>query len=369
MDTINNIKKLTVRYNGRVVGYLAELDDGEIGFQYDSQWLKEGFSISPFSLPLQNKIFVNSKDTFGGLYGVFSDSLPDGWGELLLDRMLTKRGINPERLSPLTRLTLISGQGLGALTYDPCQIEFGSSTNINFDQLSADIQRILNDRTDEMGLDDIYNLGGSSGGARPKAHVKINGEDWIVKFPCRYDPDNIGEQEYKANMLAVKCGLNVNECTLFPSQMCSGYYGAKRFDRSPSGKMHMISLSSLLETSYRIPNLDYIHLMQVVQTICVKKDDLYEAFGRMCFNVLYGNKDDHGKNFAFLYDEELKGYKLSPFYDITKTPKKAEHEMTVNGSGNPTPDDIMQVAKVVKLSATRCKQILKRLTDIISSDK
>lgn len=109
---ISKVKKLTVKYNGETVGYLADLDDG-IAFQYDEKWVKNGFSISPLSLPLSNKIYRSSKATFGGLYGVFHDSLPDGWGELLVRRMLAKQGINADRLSPLTKLTLISGSGLG----------------------------------------------------------------------------------------------------------------------------------------------------------------------------------------------------------------------------------------------------------------
>ena len=166
-------------------------------------------------------------------------------------------------------------------------------------------------------------------------------------------------------MLAKKCGLNVNEFKLFNSDICSGYFGAKRFDRDKHGRIHIISLSSLLETTHRIPNLDYMHLLQVVQRICVEQSDLYEAYGRMCFNVLYGNKDDHGKNFAFLYDEDKKGYRLSPFYDITKTRDKFEHEMTVNGIGNPNESDLLEVAKKMKLSMYKCEVILNRIKNTL----
>lgn len=361
---IKDIKKLVVKYNGATVGYLAELDR-EIGFQYDDNWIDGGFNISPFSLPLERKIFINKKDTFGGLYGVFADSLPDGWGELLVRRMLSKRGINPDRLSPLTKLSLISGQGLGGLTYEPSQSETDDNTLIELDEIAKEVKQILNDETDNKNLDTIYKLGGSSGGARPKAHIKINEEEWIVKFPCHYDPQNIGEKEYTANMLAKECGLNVNVCKLFDSEICSGYFGAKRFDRDKYGRVHMISLSSLLETTHRIPNLDYIHLLQVIQRICVDQSDMYEAYGRMCFNVLYGNKDDHGKNFAFLYDEDIEGYKLSPFYDITQTKDKFEHEMTINGVGNPTEKDMLDVARIMKLSIQKSKEIIAKIIDIL----
>ena len=359
---ISNIKKLIVKYNEATVGYLAELD-GNIGFQYDDDWLGGGFTISPFSLPLERKVFVNKKDTFNGLYGVFADSLPDGWGELLVRRMLSKKGINPDRLSPLTKLSLISGQGLGGLTYEPSQSETDDNTLIELDEIAREVKQILNDKTDNINLDTIYKLGGSSGGARPKAHIKINGEDWIVKFPCHYDPQDIGKKEYKANMLAKECGLNVNECKLFDSDICLGYFGAKRFDRNRDGRVHMISLSSILETTHRIPNLDYIHLLQVVQRICFDQSDMYEVFGRMCFNVIYGNKDDHGKNFAFLYDEDKRGYKLSPFYDITQTKEKFEHEMTVNGVGNPTENDVFEIAKIMKLSMQKCKLAIEKMKE------
>ncbi|HBD06524.1 MAG TPA: toxin HipA [Firmicutes bacterium] len=362
---MRNVKKLTVKYNERTVGYLAEIDNTRIGFEYEDEWIKNGFSISPFSLPLKSGVFVNKKDNFQGLYGVFSDSLPDGWGELLVYRMLSKRGIDPNKLSPLTKLSLVSGQGLGGLSYEPCQFETGEDNSFELDTIAEDIRKILNDEYDNKTLDQIYRLGGSSGGARPKAHIKIDDEEWIIKFPMRYDSQVVGENEYKANLLAKKCGLNVNEFKLFKSNICSGYFGAKRFDRREGKRIHMISLSSLLETSHRIPNLDYKHLFQVIQSICKDNNDLYEAYGRMCFNVLYGNKDDHGKNFAFLYDESIKGYRLSPFYDITQTNDKLEHEMTVNGVGNPQEKDLLEIAKAISLSMQRCSLIVNKTKNVL----
>ena len=214
-------------------------------------------------------------------------------------------------------------------------------------------------------MDLVYGLGGSSGGARPKAHIKLNGEEWIVKFACRIDPKNVGEKEFIANQTAEKCGINVNEYKLFPSKLCTGYFGVKRFDRKGERRVHTISLAALLETTHKIPNLDYMHLFQVIQTISAKPtDDLYEAFHRMCFNVSYNNKDDHGKNFAFIYDETLNGYALSPAYDLTRVTDKYEHEMTVNGNGNPTKDDLLAVAKEFRLSATKCKSIMNSIEKI-----
>lgn len=360
------IKKLVVKYRNRIVGYLAEIEDNKIAFQYDDRWMVNSFSISPFSLPLSNKIYINSKDTFGGLYGVFADSLPDGWGELLVRRKLAKQGLNYDNFSPLEKLTLISKNGLGALTYEPCQNKQDTLVLAELDKIAEEMKKVFDEESDNTDLDFIYKLGGSSGGARPKAHLKLNGEEWIVKFPCAIDPINIGEKEFKTNQLAIKCGINVNECNLFNSKTCMGYFGAKRFDRESNNRIHMISLASLLETTHRVPNLDYLHLFQVIQQICVDKDDLYEAFKRMCFNVFVKNKDDHGKNFAFLFDEKLKGYKLSPAYDLTSTPNKAEHEMTINGNGLPTEKDLLEVAKIIKLSLKECENIVKKIKAIIN---
>lgn len=361
---INNYKKVKVIYNGRIVGYLAEVDE-KIAFQYDSEWLTNGFSISSFSLPLSDKVYISNSPYFNGLFGVFADSLPDGWGELLLIRMLNKNGINPNKISPITKLTLVNNTGLGGLTYLPCQNNEKTAVNIDLDRISLEAQKILNNESNLTDFDEVYKLGGASGGARPKAHIAIDNSDWIVKFPCHYDPQNIGEQEYMANSIGRKCGIKVPDFKLLDSKICSGYFATKRFDRIKEKRVHTISLSSLLETTHRIPSLDYKHLFQVIQSICVDKADLYEAFRRMCFNVLYANKDDHGKNFSFIYDDKLNGYRLSPAYDLTSLPQKAEHEMTVNGNGKPTREDIFVLAKSIGLKNNICQDIYNSIKNII----
>ena len=365
---INNVKKLTVKYNQRIVGYLAETEPHVIGFQYDDEWLTDGFSLSPFSLPLREEIFYSKKPFFEGLFGVFWDSLPDGWGELLVIRHLSQQGINYHNLSPLTKLSIIGKNGLGGLSYEPCQNADDYVDNFDLDKISLEVDKVLNDTESVFDLDNIYRLGGSSGGARPKAHVRIDNDEWIIKFPCRLDPVDIGKNEYHANLVACKCGIHVNEFKLFPSKLYDGFFGAKRFDRNGENRVHMISLAAILETTHRTPNLDYIHLFQVIQMICDKQADLYEAFRRMCFNVYYGNKDDHGKNFAFLYDENIKGYTLSPAYDLTRTRYLAEHQMTVNGNGNPTDEDFIFVAKKFGMNIARCKKIIAHIRQIIEKE-
>ncbi|MFA5007190.1 MAG: type II toxin-antitoxin system HipA family toxin [Candidatus Izemoplasmatales bacterium] len=362
-----DITKLFVRYNGRNVGILAELADRRIAFQYDERWVAEGFSISPFSLPLGDRVFISGSRHFDGLYGVFHDALPDGWGELLVRRYLRSKAIEFDRLSPLVRLSLVGQNGLGGLSFEPSRAVRGESEWSDLDRLASDIRALLAEKDGAVDLDRLVRMGGSSGGARPKAHLRIDGEDWIVKFPSSIDSADIGLAEFETNELAERAGIHVNEHALFPSATCPGYFGAKRFDRRRESRIHMVSLSSLLETSHRIPNLDYVHLFQVAQQICVDRTDVEEAYRRMCFNVLIGNKDDHGKNHSFLYDEERGGYRLSPAYDLTRTPDKVEHEMTVNGKGNPTDVDLTAIAETMKFSVKRCADILNQTKDAVMS--
>lgn len=364
---IKEIDKVTVKYQNKIVGYLVRNKDQRISFQYDDKWLQNGFSISPLSLKLSNQIYINPKNPYN-LFGVFNDSLPDGWGELLIIRYLGKQGIDYTKLSPLTKLTLISSNGLGGLKYEPTQdVNHDHDEDYDFDKMAQEIKKILNDDYQKKTLDDIYQLGGSSGGARPKVHIKINNEDWIVKFPSHVDSRNIGQEEYQANLLAKKCGVNIPEIKLFPSKKCHGYFGVKRFDREKNKSIHMISLAAILETSHRLANLDYIHLLQVT-AIIGKTSDLYEVFRRMCFNVYYLNKDDHSKNFSFLFDEKTNSYCLSPAYDLTKTKDKLEHEMTVNGNPNPNDNDILAVAKRFKLDIKICQKIMQTTKEVLKHD-
>lgn len=358
---MKEIRKLTVAYADRIVGTLAALDDGTIAFQYEERWIGEGFSISPLSLPLDGKVRISSSPYFEGLFGVFRDSLPDGWGEMLMRRFLRSQGVEYDRLSPLERLALVGANGLGGLSYRPSRSPGETPEPFDLDDLARQIRAILDEKDGSVDLDRIRRLGGSSGGARPKAHLSLDGVAWIVKFPAAFDPIETGTLEFEANRLAREAGIDVGGFALFPSKSGSGFFGSRRFDREEGRRIHVISLSALLETTHRIPNLDYMHLFQVVSRICSNQEDLYEAYRRMCFNVLYGNKDDHGKNHSFLYDEKRGGYRLTPAYDLTRTPDKLEHEMTVLGQGKPQEADLRAIADAAKLSREKSSTILRQV--------
>ena len=351
---MDNYKYLKVFYNDILVGTLAKTHERVVAFEYDSDWLNNGFSISPFSLPLVKKVFVPKYEPFGGLFGVFNDSLPDGWGRLLVDRLFLKNRINPVEVDNLNRLAVVQQSGMGALTYKP-EHRFETENKIcDYDILAQECSKILESQ-DSDNLDELFQLGGSSGGARPKILTSIDNEDWIIKFPSSVDPKNIGEKEYQYSLCAKDCGIDMPETRLFSSKICSGYFGVKRFDRKNGRKIHMVSVSGLLETSHRLPNLDYNILMKLT----------LELTRMMCFNVFAHNRDDHSKNFSYLYDDNKKEWHLSPAYDLTYSSSfNGEHATTINGEGkNPDLDDILAVAKNIGLKGKTAKDIALDIQD------
>ena len=355
---MDNFKFLKVYYNDVLVGTLAKTPENFVAFEYDTDWLNNGFSISPLSLPLVKKVFVPKYDPFNGLYGIFNDSLPDGWGRLLVDRFLLKNKVNPAQIDNLNRLAIVQESGMGALTYKPVHKFEENNKDFDLDNLSKECSKILESSYSEE-LDELFKLGGSSGGARPKILTKINGEDWIIKFPSSYDPKDIGEKEYQYSIIAKECGIMMPETKLFPSKICSGYFGVKRFDRENNKKIHMVSASGLLETSHRLPNLDYNILMKLTYELTKNYKDIEQLYRLMCFNVFAHNRDDHSKNFSFIYDDIKKEWHLSPAYDLTYSDSfNGEHATTINGEGkNPTLDDILSVAKNIGLKETLAKDI------------
>ena len=372
---MNKIKSLQVFYNEKKVGTLALMKNNIVAFEYDSNWITNGFSISPFSLPLKKQVFIPKIDPFDGLYGVFSDSLPDGWGRLLVDRMLNSQNINPREISQIDRLAIVGETGMGALSYKPeYNLLEDKDYQEDYDNLALSCKKILNTEY-SADLDKLFKLGGSSGGARPKILTKIDNEDWIIKFPSSLDESNIGRLEYLYSVCAKKCKIDIPETKLFPSKISSGYFGIKRFDRKKLStgtirKLHMISVSGLLETSHRIPNLDYNDLMQLTLNLTKSFEEVEKLFRLMCFNVFSHNRDDHSKNFSFIYNEDLNKWELSPAYDLTYSYSiNGEHATTINGNGvNPSLNDILKVAEKIGLDKKKAEKIAIEIRETVRKD-
>ncbi len=337
-------------------------------FEYADEWLQNGFPISPLSLPLEPGLKMAKPDPFEGLFGVFADSLPDGWGRLLVDRMLRKNGEAPEEMTSFARLSIVGDSGMGALEYRPVYQSKAGTGISDLDLLAQECKKILQSE-ESQELDALFALGGSSGGARPKVMMEIDGDDWIVKFPSSEDPANDGRMEYAYHLCAKECGIEVPEIRLFQSQKGEGYFGSRRFDREKSSdgirKIHMASASALLEVSHRIPALDYDSLMALTWHLTKKEEELEKMFRLMCFNVFAHNRDDHSKNFSFLCEEGT--WRLAPAYDLTYSNSwGGEHATTVAGEGRrPGMKQILQVAKKAGLRESQAKAIAEDIREIV----
>lgn len=367
------LKTLKVKCFDRYVGTLAMTPDGKVAFSYDDEWLVNGFAISPFSLPLEKKVFIPGKRYFNGLFGIFADSLPDAWGQLLLDRILKEYKIT-EDITVLDRLALVGTSGMGALEYEPDYRIIENEEIDDLDYLSKQCQKVLKTEY-SPDLDILYKLGGSSGGARPKILTHIEDKDWIIKFLAGIDGPNCGLREYIYSECARKCGIKMTETRLFPSKICDGYFGTVRFDRIPyEGKMkkvHMATAAAILEADFMSPCLDYSVLMKLTHVLTRgNAEDMENMFRRACFNVFAHNRDDHAKNFTFLYNEDEDCWRLSPAYDITySNTYYGEHMTSVDGNGkNPGEKELMNVGTGAGIKKSLCEDIIDEIRTIVGEE-
>lgn len=363
---------LQVYYDKRLVGTLAMTARQMVAFQYSDEWLENGFSINPFSLPLKKQVFVPTKDCFSGLFGAFADSLPDNWGRLLLNRLLRAHKQNPEELNVLERLAIVGKSGMGALTYYPEKQLSDQQSKADLDELAEQCQKILNTEYSDK-LDELYQLGGTSGGARPKIMTTINDGDWIIKFPDHVDGKDVGKMEYDYSCCAKECGISMTETRLFPSEKCKGYFGIKRFDRILTRdnikKIHMLTAAALLELDFEQPSLDYHELMKLTKILTRDNyEDMENMFRRMCFNVFAHNRDDHSKNFSYIYDEEKDSWRLSPAYDLTySNTYYGEHTTSVDGNGrNPGEKEILAVGISAGMKKDTCTEIMEKIKKCVN---
>ena len=247
--------------------------------------------------------------------------------------------------------------------------------------LEMQCQKILNTEYSEK-LDELYLLGGTSGGARPKIMTEIDREAWIIKFPAHVDGQDAGGMEYEYALCAKACGIDMTEVRLFPSKKCKGYFGIKRFDRerivdgigtkvkagNKKKRIHMLTAAALLELDFEQPSLDYHSLMKLTKILTRDNEaDVREMFRRMCFNVFAHNRDDHSKNFTYLYDEMKKGWRLSPAYDLTfSNTYYGEHTTMVDGNGrNPGKKELLVVGMQAGLEKSWCEEVIEKIKNTV----
>ena len=343
------------------VGRLA-LANRRIYFEYDAAFLKSGLPISPFKLPLKAGALACDDMAFEGLFGVFNDSLPDGWGRLLLDRQVRKHGIAPEQLTPLDRLTHVGTYGMGALVYEPDTSEKSAHPDaINLDKLAAETGEVLEGEAGDV-FAELLGLSGSSAGARPKVMVGVNKDKkriihgqqqlpksyahWMVKFASGVDAKDIGAIEYAYSLMARAAGLEMMPTHLFPAKKGAGYFGVQRFDRQGDKRIHMHTVSGLLHADHRLPSLDYEQIMRITLELTRNIKEVEKILRLAAFNVFAHNRDDHAKNFSFLMDEKG-NWSVAPAYDLTFSGGPGgEHSTTIMGEGkNPDQTHLLKLSE------------------------
>lgn len=364
----------------RLVGELAEVDR-KIYFEYDPGFLQNPLWLSPFKLPPNTGLIEHRDLSFGPLFGLFDDSLPDGWGRLLMDRHFRKKAISPESLSPLDRLAYMGTRTMGALTYHPPVLdqEQGDSA-LNLHHLSDESYRIIEGTSDDV-LPQLLLAGGSPGGARPKVLVGIRDgqmiagtEDlpadydaWMVKFPAKRDAVEEGRIEVAYSNMARAAGLVFPETRLLQTAEGDAFFGVKRFDRNQGQRTHVHTFGNMIHSNFRIPGSDYETLLKVTRILTKNQTEVVGAFRQMVFNIFAHNRDDHVKNFAFMLSDSGE-WKLTPSYDLTFTHGPGgEHTMTVGGEGrDPKVSHILRVAEVGGISQKQANHIIEEVRDAIS---
>ena len=359
------LSECEVYYCEQLIGRLVTTDEAGCAFQYSSDYLGNGQSISPFFLPLDIDIFRAPLTPFQGNFGVFDDSLPDGWGSFVLDRYLKNEGIDPYSLNIPQRLSLVGSAARGALEYRPDLSMRTDSEVEDFEGIARQVQDLYRSaRFDPDELESIYRYSGSVGGARPKVFVTMSEQEWLVKFPASIDPQDVGKQEYDYSLLAAQCGIFMSDTQLFGE----GHFGTKRFDRSPEGKIHTVSAAGLLHADYRIPSLDYRTLLVACQRLTRDIREVKKLFRLMTFNVCIGNRDDHAKNFSFQLHGE--NWKLSPAYDLLPSNGfNGQHTTTINDSGDPRREDLLSCGSRAGLDSDEMNNVIDEVLHICQSEK
>ena len=386
------MRQLTVKFQRSpddvlTVGTLAEQD--RIYFEYEPAFLDTGLELSPFKLTARPGLIEHTDHAFGPLPGVFDDSLPDGWGLLLMDRHFRRRGTDPATLSPLDRLAYLGTRTMGALTYHPPREVKRDDQLIDLYELGCNAQDVLAGDA-AVVLPQLMRAGGSPGGARPKVLVGVRdnqiisgegdlpagflasgGEHWIVKFATKSDARHAGPVEYAYSLMARAAGIDMPQTRLFEvrhdRRVCR-YFGVQRFDRTTHNRrIHVHTFANLIHANFRIPSTDYADLFKVTRSLTHSHRDVLRLFRVMVFNVAAHNRDDHAKNFAFVLDAQTGEWSLAPAYDLTHSlGPGGEHTTTVLGEGrHPTPEHCLKLAEQAGLKPRQATPIIDEVNTAI----
>ncbi|MEJ8567668.1 type II toxin-antitoxin system HipA family toxin [Elongatibacter sediminis] len=396
----------TVRLWGRDIGAVSQDADRALcHFEYDPAFRRSGIEVAPLTMPLSDRIWsfpALAHETYQGLPGLLADSLPDDFGNALIDAWLARQGRAPDTFNAVERLCYIGVRGMGALEYAPAAGPFRNrSAEVDVAALVDLASEILTRRNRLSGsllpdereetLLDILRVGTSAGGARAKAIIAWNRETgevrsgqvaagdgftyWLLKFDGvsgnrdkeLEDPAGYGLIEYAYYLMALEAGITMNECRLLQEQG-RNHFMTRRFDRTDSGgKIHMQTLCAMAHFDYRRPGAySYEQALQVIRELGLPMEDVEEQFRRMTFNIIGRNQDDHVKNIAFLMDRSGR-WSLSPAYDMTYSHNPAgawtsTHQMSLGGKRDHfVLEDFRACAALASMKRGRAEEIVREV--------
>lgn len=340
------MKRLQVLYRGWGESWpLGELaDDGrDLLFEYSKEALREGLELSPLRLALRSEAYGSFPSHLQRLPGLIADSLPDGWGLLLMDRYWRRLGREPAALSPLERLAFLGERALGALTYRPPDTLESADADSTLLRLAEEVDRVIAGDDGEV-LRHLLVLGGSPHGARPKALVGYDGarrairtvadadhRPYLIKFPAANEHKEVCAVEHVYCETARICGIEVPETKYFDLDRSHAAFGIARFDLEAGMRVPVHTLAGALHADFRVPAVDYVSLLRATRAFTRDEREVVRAYERAVFNVLFNNRDDHSKNFAFRLERDRQ-WRLAPGYDLTfNIGPGGEHQMDVCG--------------------------------------
>lgn len=378
-------------------------------FEYTPEFARSGIEVAPLAMPLSTQLysFPALGAAFHGLPGLLSDSLPDKFGNAVIDAWLASQGASGANIDAVERLLYTAERGMGALEFRPARgPRSESTTEIRVDELVKLAGEVLRTRSGlresfadpakEQALREILRVGSSAGGARAKAVIAWNPatnevrsgqiaapvgfEYWLLKFDGvahngdhgLADPQGYGAIEYAYALMARAAGIRMSECRLFEAHG-RRHFMTRRFDRLEGGaKLHMQSLAALAHLDFNLAGAhSYEQALLVTRRLGLSMDDLEEQFRRMCFNVVARNQDDHVKNIAFLMDRRGH-WSLAPAFDLNYSfnPEgawTAQHQMSLNGKRDHfTFDDLRAVAEAASFKRGRARAILAQVSGAVA---
>ncbi len=390
---MESLYKIDVYYNGWGenwrLGQLAS-NGRQTVFQYSPEAIQRNIEFSPRHLPLQLDAFTHFPSFQYQLPGLCADSLPDGWGLLLMDRFFKKEfGKNPDQINPLERLTCLGEQTMGAFTYRPTSPRTMEVKEMNLIEIAEQMGAVQTGQ-DVNVLETLVFMGGSPQGARPKAQVYYNplngqmsncpienGEPWLVKFNAQSENIEVCAIEKFYLDTAELCGLSVPESKLFYINPNVAAIGMKRFDRLDRMRIPMHSLAGALHANFRIPDCSYELYLRMTRFMTRSEKEVEKAFSYCVFNICMNNRDDHTKNFSYLMNQNGE-WKLSPAYDLTfNTGINGYHQMDVAGEAHTIKrQHLLGLAKNSGLNATKSDVLIdsivgvakNRISDLFNGD-